>query len=84
MVFSHASVITSSSLTFFPGRIKSLFLSTFEYNLNQCAYDIEGWYNSETIRLANELENIEKLHDIANYMLQYKCMVLIYVLILDI
>lgn len=47
-------------------------LSTFEYNLKQCAYDIEGWYNSESIRLANELENAEKLHDIANFMLQYK------------
>ena len=47
-------------------------LSTFEYNLKQCAYDIEGWYNSESIRLANELDNAEKLHDIANFMLQYK------------
>lgn len=47
-------------------------LSNFEYNLNQCAYDIEAWYNSESIRLASELENAEKLHDIANFMLQYK------------
>lgn len=46
--------------------------STLEYNLKQCTYDIEGWYNSESIRLAKELENAERLHDIANYMLQYK------------
>lgn len=47
-------------------------LNNFEYNLNQCAYDIEAWYNSESIRLASELENAQKLHDIANFMLQYK------------
>ena len=52
--------------------LANMSLSTFQYNLNQCAYEIEGWYNSESIRLASELEKAEKLHDIANYMLQYK------------
>lgn len=47
-------------------------LEDFRYNISQCAYEIEGWYNSESINLSTELFNAEKLHDIADFMLQYK------------